>query len=300
MNATKIIIVFPLLALLFGCSLTKPTPLSSKSMEELSILYTQLNRVKLITHNIFIANQSLCSKHKAEYGFATMLLKDGSNSIEREKLTKVLNLHKQPTVTYVVPNSSADRVGLLAGDEIIAVNNTHWSKKLSPKYFADKLAEQRQLSHLKLEVLRDNNKYIFDMSADKSCDINFVLNDTDKHLARARERLVVIDYGSTKLLKDDSELAFFIAHEMAHILLGHTLPSREEELNNHKMHSSLEKDADALGIRLMVKAGYNPKAVETALKKTSLIDSGPITQFFNYHGSYMPPERRIEYLKSVL
>lgn len=138
------------------------------------------------------------------------------------------------------------------------------------------------------------------LTADQACDFSFTLNLTNEHLAWAQNKSIVVDLGAARLLKRDDELAFFISHELAHILLGHTLPERARELDDGKMQSMMEKDADALGIRLMVRAGYDPEGAETAIRSTDLIDSGPMTRLFNYHGSYMPSNKRILYLRKVL
>ena len=123
---------------------------------------------------------------------------------------------------------------------------------------------------------------------------------TDEHNAIAMDKKIIVDSGAVQLLKRDDELAFFIAHELAHILLGHTLPERQKELADNTMRSMMEKDADALGIHLMMRASYDPAGAETALKHADLIDSGPITRLFNYHGSYMPVDQRIQYLRKVI
>ncbi len=191
-------------------------------------------------------------------------------------------------------------MGLHVGDAIISVNDNHWSGAESQDAFTKLLNEARQLPHLRLGILRGGKKQILSLSADKACDYDFMLNITNKHGAWATKRKIIVDSGAVELLKRDDELAFFISHELAHILLGHTLPDRQKELDDYKMRNIMEKDADALGIRLMIHAGYDPKGAETALKETDLIDSGLITRLLQIRGPYMGLDDRIQYLRKIV
>lgn len=282
-----------------GCASTK-TYTPPQTVDGYRNLYSQLNRVSAITYNILIASSPICSKLKPYYGFIPMHVKEQGNEEQKEIVIKAFNLKEQPTVTFVNPKGAAAKAGLLAGDAIISINGNLWSNSKSQDEFIKLLGEAQQSPHLRLGILRDKNEQTLNLTADKVCDYSFMLNDTNKSSAMAFNRKIVVDFGAAKLLKRDDELAFFIAHELAHILLGHTLPERKNELGDHKMRSIAEKDADALGIRLMVHAGYDPEGAETALKSTDLIDSGPITRFLNYHGPYMPVDKRILYLRTVL
>jgi membrane-associated protease RseP (regulator of RpoE activity) len=285
--------------LITGCASTKPYR-PPQTVEELRSLYAQFNRVEAITHNIFVANSSMCSKRKTNYGFISMFVNKEQDEGQRKLWSEAFNLQTQPTVTYVVPKSAADKAGLLAGDIIISVNNSLWSDVNSQSNFIKQLSEAQKSSNLSLGVLRNNETIILTLIANMACDYRLILNDRVKHRAWSINDQIYIDSGSAKLLKRDDELAFFISHELAHLLLGHTLPERKSELGDYKMRSIIEKDADALGIRLMTHAGYSAKGAETAIKITDLIDSGPITRFFNYHGPYMPADERIKYLRNVL
>lgn len=290
-----------LIAIMFiaGCASSK-TYTPPQTVEGLRSLYTQLNRVSAITHNILVANSPICSKLKTYYGFIPMSLKEQGNEEQKKLVIKAFHLKKQPIVTYVDPKRAADKAGLRVGDVIISANDNRWSDTKSPDEFTKLLGEAQQSSHLRLGILRDQKKLTLDLTADMACDYSFILSDTNEHKAMARNSEIIVDFGAAKLLKRDDELAFFISHELAHILLGHTLPERGKELANYKMRNIMEKDADALGVRLMVRAGYDPAGAETALKSSDLIDSGPVTKFFNYHGPYMPVDKRIRYLRKVL
>ncbi len=282
-----------------GCVSTK-TYTSPQTVDGFRSLYSQFSRVSAITHNILVANAPICSKLKTYYGFIPMSLKEQGNEEQKKLAIKAFNLKKQPTVTYVDPKRAADKAGLSVGDAIISVNDNLWSATKSPDEFIKLLNEAQDLPHLRLGILRGKNEHVLNLTADNACDYSFILSNTTEHKVMAHNREIIVDLGAAKLLKRDDGLAFFISHELAHILLGHTLLKRKKELGDYKMRNIIEKDADALGIRLMIRAGYDPDGAETALKNTDLIDSGPITNFFNYHGPYMPVDERIQYLREVV
>lgn len=295
----KQILMLITMLLMAGCAATK-SYVAPDTVNGLRSEYTQFNRVSTITRNILVANTPVCSKIKADHGFISMTVNEKSNEDQKKLQIKAFNLQKQPIVSYVIPKSAAYKAGLRAGDVIISVNNNLWSHAKSQGAFTRLLSEARQSPLLRLGILRDGKKQTLSLSADKACDYSFILNLTNTHSAMAHDRKIIVDLGAAKLLKRDDELAFFISHELAHILLGHTLPERKKELDDYKMRHIMEKDADALGIRLMVHAGYDPEGAETALKSTDLIDSGPITNLLNYHGSYMGVDKRILYLRKIL
>lgn len=293
------VVTIIIMILIDGCAPIK-TYTPPHTVKGLHIERALFNRVMDIKHSIFVANSSICSKTRTTYGFISMTVPNNRDGAQKELWIKAFSLQKQPTITHIVPKGAASRSGLHVGDAIISVNNTHWSDAESQDAFAKLLSEARQMPHLRLGILRGGKKQVLNLSADEACDYDLMLSITNRHEARAHNGKIIVDSGAVELLKHDNELAFFISHELAHILLGHTLSERRKELDDYKMRKIMEEDADALGIRLMVHAGYDPKGAEIALKKTDLIDSGPITRLLQAHGPYMDLDDRIQYLRKVV
>ncbi len=293
----KQVLIFIQILFITACASSKVyTP--PDTVEELRSQYMQFNRLSAITHKVFVSNISVCSKIRADYGFTQMSVdktKDGA-----DLWIKAFNLKEQPTVTYVIPQGAADKAGLRAGDAIISVNSSRWSEATSQGAFTTLLSEARKSPHLRLGILRGDKEQTVNLIADKACDYSFTLSVTDKHNAMALQTNIVIDLGVARLLARDGELAFIVSHELAHILLGHTQPEQQNALDDDKLRGLMEKEADKLGMHLMLRAGYDPKDAETALQRIDLIDSGPVTRFFNYHGPYMNTDERIQYLRKVV
>lgn len=72
--------------------------------------------------------------------------------------------------------------------------------------------------------------------------------------ASTNGRRIQISRGFVQYTRNDSELAFVLAHEMAHILKHH-LPVRDASVRYTQ-----ELEADHLGFQLVIRAGYNPDA----------------------------------------
>lgn len=143
--------------------------------------------------------------------------------------------------------------------------------------------------------------------------------------------IIVVNDSLFKYLKNEDQLAAILSHEIGHIQERHNLDS----INNERMNDTMkvtaalaaknnidsglgqnlafgvfsgmansiengydvehEADADALGMSLMAKAGYDPKEFITVLKKLKKIKN-------SYGGSKYPKDRlsRLENLVSTL
>jgi hypothetical protein len=116
---------------------------------------------------------------------------------------------------------------------------------------------------------------------------------------------VVVTTSILRAEDTEDEISFVLAHEMAHILLGHSelewdLRAQSKMLNISLDQSSLkrsfleksEPEADSLGALLIWNAGYNPYALKTALDKIASSSQGWLTgkvveYFFNDgHGTH--------------
>jgi len=73
---------------------------------------------------------------------------------------------------------------------------------------------------------------------------------------------ITLNRGLVDALNDD-ELAFVIGHEMAHAILGHNTPG-------HLGGVAAELEADRYGVRFAMRAGYDPEAAVSVIKKGTL------------------------------
>lgn len=82
---------------------------------------------------------------------------------------------------------------------------------------------------------------------------------------------IVLSSGMLLRLQNEAELAFVVAHEMAHQVLGHHAELEAEgsaeitALHSDTKRSSLEEEADLFAVGLLAVSGYDPRYATTAL-----------------------------------
>ena len=110
---------------------------------------------------------------------------------------------------------------------------------------------------------------------DESLDF-LVLNNPDLQAMFLYPGFVYITYGFCKLFQRDDELAAVLGHEIGHhVLRNKRAKSRlsKQRVDKYVTNKFLKKRrdeyaADALSIEFLDKAGYDPKAVLTALRRS--------------------------------
>ncbi len=289
------------ITLLGGCA-TAPKAPPPLTVQSLSDLHQRKNRVATIAHHIFIANQAVCPNTMNNYGFTALSLnrdKHGKLSADGKIWAQALHIGPGSTITTVIPHSAADRAGLQVGDTLLSINKVRWPSNSEHKAFYQALNSAVKSPSMQMTVSRQNKEYGFLLVADKSCDADIILTREQDAEGFASNSSIVIGVGLEQLLEDDNELAFVIAHELAHIILGHTAPEKKKALEKNQQHSIMEQQADTLGIRLMVNAGYNPEAAVSAIRKLDEANRGPVAKWLDLHGAYLPTEQRIQFVRKV-
>lgn len=105
---------------------------------------------------------------------------------------------------------------------------------------------------------------------------------------------IAISRGLVRLLQVESELAFVIAHELAHQILRH--PAEDtSDLTSSSNRKEMELDADKLGVKIMIMAGYDPRS---AINAVVTIYQG--TQLARLAANYPTPEARTSQILSTI
>lgn len=280
------------------CSTVNAAPTSA---EDLRQTYAGLHRVISIAQSIFRANLKYCKNERGYFGFSYVAVSQNATSEDRALWAEALNAKEIPSVIFILPNGAADHAGLRIGDLVVSVNGKSWPTEVAKqdmfeKYLADLVNSQ---SSLRLIARRNNEDVPILITADNSCDVNINFVPNNRTGAFAGKNDISVESGLDELLETDAELAFILAHEFSHIILGHTLLPTEADPNGINNRASIERAADKLGIQLMMRAGYNPEASITAIRKIDHANRGPISRMLGLFGDYMPTEQRVEFLKSV-
>jgi predicted Zn-dependent protease len=121
-----------------------------------------------------------------------------------------------------------------------------------------------------------------------------ILLDTQKSIATSLGSYVVtVSSGLIKHLSTESELAFVIAHEMSHEILGHT---EHMSLDNETEQPELELEADSFAIVILTAAGYDPRYAEQGLRNVyKYSQSIPLSEY-----GYPTLEERIDNIRSKI
>ncbi len=135
---------------------------------------------------------------------------------------------------------------------------------------------------------------------------------------------IFITYGLLKKIeKEPDEIAFVLAHEMMHVVLGHSIGRILTKYSTQVITTILMKyskfgaiakqvigkfinssysrenelEADSMGVKLMNAAGYNSKGSEKLLMRLDKITADNF-KFFNYFNSHPPITERIEKIQT--
>lgn len=259
--------------------------------------FNRFVRVQSIVRRITAANVAICPTKRGDFGFTSVSPNPDAPAIVRAAWTEGLGLGDGSTVVAVYGTGPAEAAGLRVGDTIVAVNGVQWS--LAPerrKAFAEALDARSGAKHI--TVRRGTADVLIDATPQEICSVDVVLRARNNVYAAASGSTIVIDAGMERLLVSDDELALVVAHEAAHIILGHTDADRLKDQKNKLLRKQMEQQADALGVRLMLNAGYSPEASLSAHPKLAKTMRGPVSRFLGIYGPYMSTRDRTAFIKS--
>lgn len=289
-------LVLPLLVPIIWVSLTAATTPTPDAIQK---WHAREVRVQSIARRILASNLQACAVKQKDYGFNAVSINVAAPANVQAAWTKALQLGDGYTVVTAFPDSPAQNVGLRIGDALISVNGAQWSDgKSEQDAFRDALAKGLLAPQLHLTVRRAKQEIPLDLAGQDICKADAVLRTSRHSNAQAIGSTIVVDAGLEELLTNDDELAFIIAHEAAHIFLGHSAPDQQQALKSSATRSAMEKAADVLGIRLAARAGYMPEAAAVANPKLANANRGPISRLLDLHGPYMSNRDRTEFLKA--
>lgn len=232
-------------------------------------------RLSAIGYRIATANASSCSAPQMMSGMIVHDLTQYPLSA-RGAVSRAFSLDRGIGVLGVVPGSGAARAGLKVDDEILRFGDrsvesaTAWTQRAASYHRIDdfflSLSQALGQGPQRLIVRRNGRLVALDLAGRQGCggDIKFV--DSSSVNAWSDGRHVVLSAAIVNMARSDDELAFVIAHEMAHNILGHLDKSgRDSRALLGQLFAAggprgAESQADAAAVSLMNKGGYAPEA----------------------------------------
>ncbi len=174
----------------------------------------------------------------------------------------LFGLGNYPAVLALVNDGAAARAGLEIDDWIVSVNGAALGSE--PGYagverFDTALAAALDKPPAMLVIERDGVRRTLSLTGVPGCASRVELVPRRKLNAAADGVIVQITSGVLEQTKDDDELAFIIAHEMAHNILQHR--EQLDRIGRSTVNIRMtETEADRLGLKLMRAAGHDPWA----------------------------------------
>ena len=114
--------------------------------------------------------------------------------------------------------------------------SAHYTERLVAKLLPMDKQREKWLSAIRVKIVRD--KEVFSFSTPSS--------------------IIFISTALVRNLRGESELAFVIAHELGHILLGHHRAGKKNVSLEKSVREKMELAADSFALRRIALAGFNP------------------------------------------
>ncbi len=266
------------------------------SIEAIRTWQARTVRIHEIAWRLQSRNAAHCPVTRMGYGFTTIYLQEDTPPDMRQRWADALQIEGLATIAMVGSNSPAAS-DMRPGDSVLAVNGTRWGKTAAEQApFVKALNERNFQPSLTMSLKRGDRMIDVALDARRVCAGDVFLINSRKTNASASGTNIAVDSGLEALLSSDDELAFVIAHEFAHIGLGHSSADQAKAIKDRSQRFAMEKAADALGIRWVLRAGYAPEAAAQAHPKIVKANRAPISGLLGLHGPYMAPKARAAFL----
>jgi hypothetical protein len=234
-------------------------------------------RLATVGYRLGTASSHVCKSPHVQTGLVLHDLTQYSASV-RPAVSAAFSLHDGIGILEVVPQSVGEQAGLLVDDEVIEVNgksveapqavaNARQSYRRMGA-FLDGLAWSLRAGSVDLLVRRRGQLLHARLTGQPSCGGDAFLIDSSNLNAWSDGTKVFVTTAMMGLASDDDELAFVVAHEMAHNILGQS--SRQDARGLLGLFGfgaararREETYADELAVPLTSAGGFRPEgAVE--------------------------------------
>jgi S1-C subfamily serine protease len=205
----------------------------------------------------------------------------------RPAVSRAFSLGQGLGIVGIIPGSGAERAGLRIDDEIVSIGGRSvedasvWIQPASSYDRVDRfnalLSASLADGATAIQIRRQSQLLQITLTGQPGCGGILKLVDSSSINAWSDGRHVVLNAGIVRMARNDDEIAFVIAHEMAHNILGHIANSANTSrmlfgrIFGASAPRDAESQADAAGVSLMREGGYEPQGavqfLETARRK---------------------------------
>lgn len=283
------IALLPLALALSACStVSLDTPRSpgattsteSVQLQTLRAITAQQDRLYRIAAPLLVSNAQLCRGNARNLiGFSAK--NKYSFSEDYVDAAQALGFTEQLQITGVLNNSGAARAGVRRGDTLATVEGQPMPEGANAERQAAAILGPMvgKRTSIKLGLTRAGSNVNVTVPLTLACGFGIELGNADNVNAYADGRRILVTRGMLNFVRNDGELAFVMAKELAHNALGH--PSQQKMnatvggiMDNliritpdastlggsggmRATPQELDAAADKLALYMLVRAGYN-------------------------------------------
>lgn len=204
----------------FNTGMHEPT---AAEQDALRTLVAQQERLDRVAAPLLLHNPAIC-KDNARNILGITAKNKYSYSEELSGATQqALGLNDRLQVVRVLAGSGAARVGVHKGDTLVSVEDQPLPQ--GPHAEREAAAIIGPLvtgkTNVKLAVLRNGTNIALNVPLTQACAFSVELGNSDNVNAYSDGRRIVVTRGMMRFAQSDSDLAYVLAKEMAHNVLGH-------------------------------------------------------------------------------
>ncbi len=273
-------------------------------------------RVADVAWRLALANADLCPVNRPRAGWTLQSASQYGGELRPLAESRYGLDGDLPGVLAAPDGSPAAIAGLAPGDLILSVNGQALRRGGGATESYDGLQANIGLldqalarGPVQLQVRRDGAERSVALRPVQACAYPTQIEVTGTLRGRADGRHIFISDGMANLAENDDQLAFVLAHELAHAVLEHrTQPdvvgvrgaSNWAISMRRGLSLSAEADADRMGLFLTARAGFDPYAAVEFLNRYEAADGGARYAQVNAGGVYEPAPARRRALVPVL
>jgi membrane-associated protease RseP (regulator of RpoE activity) len=285
------------------------TPEMTAAAETLTRMATLQDRLYKVAAPLLIDNAELCTRHARNLLGFTAKNRHTYPGSYNEAAHMVLGMGERLQVTNVLVGSGAAKAGLRQGDELVAAGGKPLptgpnALSQAGAVFGPIVTRQATLP---LTVERDGRTRELTIPVTRACAFGIELGNADNVNAYADGQRIMVTRGMMGFTQNDQELAYVLAHTMAHNMLGHaanqrnaaTIGSIIENLTRvspdtsmligsggiKAMPPALDASAERLAIYLLARADYRIENVDEFWKRFAATYPATV---LNGHGANHP------------
>jgi len=295
---------------------------SAAEMQLLRTLVADQDRLYRVAAPLLVQNAPLCrSRARKLLGFVAKTRYSYSAHLA-PAAQELLGLDERLRISAVLPGSAAVAAGVRPGDILVAAEGTAFpTGERAEQQAAELLAPLAgQRDKLSLTVLRGAQTLELEVPLTTACAFNIEVGQADLVNAYGDGYRVLVTRGMLRALHSDEELAYVLAKEIAHNVLGHAarqnqgatmggiidnLVQLEPDLSALSGSSGLrpvrpefDTAADRLSVYLLARAGYDVSGVTGFWRR--LAQEYPASIANGYTALHPETERRLEALDQAV